>query len=95
MLDRKQSFFRLIEYYINNFRRDAVETIYGNNSKIKIHSMSESFSTNVMLFEVVVILGEKINESIIDDTLTKILVEDALLYFFPEKKIQTYVRFDV
>jgi hypothetical protein len=56
--------------------------------------MTQSFSTNVLLFEIVVMLGETINESAIDDTLASVLVQDSMVYFYPESKIQTYVRFD-
>ena len=57
--------------------------------------MTHSFSTNVLLFEIVVILGETINESVMDDTLASVLIQDSMVYFYPESKIQTYVRFDI
>lgn len=94
MLDKKQRFFRLIESYINDFRGDAVREFYGGNARIKIHTMTQSFSTNVLLFEIVVVLGETINESVMDDTLASVLIQDSMVYFYPESKIQTYVRFD-
>jgi hypothetical protein len=95
MLDKKRRLFRLIENYVNDFRGDAVREFYGEKSRIKIHTMTHSFSTNVLLFEIVIILGETINESVMDDTLAIILVQDSMIYFYPEFKIQTYVRFDV
>jgi len=95
MLDKKQRFFRLIESYINDFRGDAVREFYGNNSQIKVHTMTQSFSTNVLLFEIVVMLGETINESAMDDTLANVLIQDCMVYFYPESIIQTYVRFDI
>ena len=94
MLDKKQRFFRLIESYINDFRGNAVREFYGDNARIKIHTMTQSFSTNVLLFEIVVVLGETINESVMDDTLASVLIQDSMVYFHPESKIQTYVRFD-
>ena len=94
MLNKKQRFFRLIESYINDFRGDAVREFYGNNARIKIHTMTHSFSTNVLLFEIVVVLGDTINESVMDDTLASVLIQDSMVYFYPESKIQTYVRFD-
>jgi hypothetical protein len=94
MLNKKQRFFRLIESYINDFRGDAVREFYGNNARIKIHTMTHSFSTNTLLFEIVIVLGETINESVMDDTLASVLVQDSMVYFHPESKIQTYVRFD-
>jgi hypothetical protein len=94
MLNKKHRFFRLIESYINDFRGDAVQEFYGNNSRIKIHTMTHSWSTNFLLFEIVVVLGETINESVMDETLAIVLLQDSMVYFYPESKIQTYVRFD-
>jgi hypothetical protein len=95
MLDKKQRLFRLIENYINDFQGESVQKIYGEGSKIKVHSMTQSFSSNFLLFEVVVMLGETINESVMDDSLANVLIQDSLVYFFPECQIKTYVRFDV
>lgn len=95
MLDRKQRLFRLIENYMNDFHKEAVREIYGEGSLIKVHSMNYSYSTKSVLFEIVVILGPSINESLMDKTLATILLQDALVYFFSEETIQTYVRFDV
>jgi len=95
MMDKKRRLFRLIEYYINEYKKDAVEEVYGKKSSIKIHSMSHSLSTNSLLFEVVIVLGESINEQTMDRELADILVQDALVWFFPEQSVKTYVRWDV
>lgn len=95
MLDKKRRFFRLIESYINDFRKDAIEEMYGVGTKIKIHSMSESISQNALLFEVVIVLGDTITEERLDRKLADVLVQDALTYFFPDQSIKTYVRWDV
>ena len=95
MLDRKRRLFRLIEIYMNDFQGKAVQEIYGNGSKIKVHSMTDSYSTKLVIFEIVVVLGETINESVMDKSLAEILIQDALIYFFPDQNIKTYVRFDV
>jgi len=95
MLDKKQRLFRLIESYINDYQKEAVEEWYGKNSKIKIHSMTHSPTTNSILFEVIIILGDVINEETIDRVLADTLIQDALVYFFPEQSIKTYVRWDV
>ena len=95
MLDRKRRLFRLIEIYMNDFQGKAVQEIYGNGSTIKVHSMTDSYSTKLVIFEIVVVLGETINESVMDKSLAEILIQDALIYFFPDQNIKTYVRFDV
>ena len=65
-MDRKRNLFRLMETYMNDFRGDAVQEMYGKGSKIKIHSMSHGLSTDMILFELVIELGETINESVMN-----------------------------
>jgi hypothetical protein len=57
--------------------------------------MNHSYSTKSILFEIVIVLGTTINESMMDKTLANILIQDALVYFFPDQNVKTYVRFDV
>ena len=95
MLDKKRRLFRLIEIYLNEFEKNAIEQMYGVGTKIKIHSMSESLSEKSLLFEVVIVLGNTISEEIMDRKLADILVQDALVFFFPDHLIKTYVRWDV
>jgi hypothetical protein len=47
------------------------------------------------MLEVVVYLGDIINEDVMNDALAQILIQDSIVYFFPDSKISTYVRFDV
>lgn len=95
MLDKKQRLFRLIENYMNDFQGNAVQEMYGKGSRIKVHSMNESYSTKSVLLEIVIVLGDTINESVMDKTLATILIQDALVYFFPDQNVKTYIRFDV
>jgi hypothetical protein len=80
---------------MNDFQGDAVQEMYGNGARIKVHSMTDSYSTKSVLFEIVIILGTTINESMMDKTLATILIQDALVYFFPDHNVKTYIRFDV
>lgn len=95
MSDKKRRLFRLIENYINDYQKEAVESVYGKGTYIRIHSMTESYSTKSLLFEVVIVLGDTISEQVMDRTLADILIQDALVYFFPDRNIKTYVRWDV
>lgn len=56
--------------------------------------MTESITHKSILFEVVIILGEIINENTLDREPADILVKDALMWFFPEYSIKTLVRWD-
>jgi hypothetical protein len=95
MLDKKRRLYRLLETYINDYRGEAIEEMYGKGTKVKIHNLNYSTSTKSILVESVVVLGETINESIMDKSLVDILIQDAMVYFYPEASLRTYVRFDV
>ena len=94
-MDNKRRLYRLIEVYINDFKGYAVQEMYGKGSYIKIHSISFGNSSNSVLLEAVIVLGDTINEESMDRSLADVLIQDALLYFFPEQNIRTYVRWDV
>jgi hypothetical protein len=95
MLDKKRRLFRLIESYINDYQKDAVEEMYGVGTKIKIHNMAESQAGKSILFEAIIILGNTITEQVMDRKLADVLIQDAVVYFFPDQSIKTYVRWDV
>ena len=95
MVDKKRRLYRLIELYINDFRKDAVEEMYGIGTKIKIHSMTESHTEKSVVFEAIIVLGNTINEEVMDRKLADVLIQDALVYFFPDYHIKTMVRWDV
>ena len=94
-MDNKRRLYRLIEKYINDFKGDAVESIYGKGSSIKVHTITFGVTKNTILLEAVVILGNTINEDVMDNSLAEVLIQDSMIYFFPEYQIKTYVRFDV
>ena len=94
-MDNKRRIYRLIEAYLNEFKGELVESIYGNRSRIKVHTVTFGVSDNSVLIELVVVLGDTINEDTLDSSLAEILIQEALVYFFPEKKIKTLIRWDV
>ena len=65
-MDNKRRLYRLIEAYLNGFKGDLVESIYGNKSRIKVHTVTFGVSDNSVLVELVVILGDVINEETLD-----------------------------
>ena len=85
-MDNKRRLYRLLEVYLNNFKGDLVENIYGKKSLIKVHTVTFGISDNSVLVELVVVLGDIINEETLDTSLAEVLIKDALVYFWPEKK---------
>jgi hypothetical protein len=95
MLDKKRRLYRLLETYINNFRGDAVQEMYGKGTKVKIHNINFGTTSKSIFIESIIILGDTINESIMDKSLVDIIIQDAMVYFYPEFSLRSYVRFDV
>lgn len=94
MYDKKKGLSNMIEKYINNYKKDLIESFYGVGTKIKIASVSHSLTTDTLLFEVIIILGETINESVLDKRLIDILIEDTMFYIYPEQRIKLYVKWE-
>lgn len=94
-MDNKRRLCRLIEMFINDFQNEAVECVYGKGTTIKIHTIDFGVTTNVIKLEAVIILGDVINEDVLNGTLAEVLIRDSMVYFFPDSIIKTYVRFDV
>jgi hypothetical protein len=96
MSDKKRRFYRLLEYYINDSRKEEVELMYGKGSKIKVHNWTHNTKGDTFIFELIVVLGDTINESVIDKNMADALLKESLQFFYPEvKNVNCMVRFDV
>lgn len=93
-MEPKKRLFRLIEVYLNEYRKNAVEEIYGKGTKIKIHTINHSVSTKSLLIEAVIYLGDIITEEVMDRELADVIIREALDYFYPECSIKTMIRWD-
>jgi hypothetical protein len=94
-MSKKRNLFGLIEHYINEYHKNSVEEFYGEGSRIKIHNINYSITEKSILMEAVVILGNNINESVLDRSMADALIQEAMVYFYPECSIKSYVRYDV
>jgi len=94
MPDKKRKIFSLIESYINDFRGDAIKEVYGHGTKVKIHNLDYTTQGNFVLVEAKIILGEIINEEVMDRELIDYVIQDALVYFFPEQPVKVMVTWE-
>lgn len=94
-MNTKQRIIRLIETYLNDFKKKEVEQMYGKGTKIKIHNIEYSTNQSSLMVESIIILGDLINEEIMDRELADIIIHDALQYFYPDLGVKIYVRWDV
>ena len=94
-METKKKFFRLIEFYLNEFKGNVIQEFYGEGTKIKIHSFNYSITNKSIIIEAVIVLGNVINEEVLDREMADALIQESLIYFFPEFSVKTMVRWDV
>jgi hypothetical protein len=86
---------KLLESYINGFRRDAVESFYGKGSVISITNLTYALKSKTIIVELTIKLGDLITEEIMDTSMSEVLVSDAMVYFNPNLNIRTIVSWDI
>ncbi len=91
----KQRYINIIEKYINVVKKDQVELMYGEGTKIKIHNLTPSPTNNSILVESVIFLGGPINEDVLDRYLADYLIQEIIHLMFPESSVKSMVRWDV
>jgi hypothetical protein len=94
-MDNKRRFYRLLEKYINGIKKDAVESFYGKGSTIKIHNVTFTQQSRSAVIEAVIVLGDVITESQMDEKMATALISDAMTYLFPELSNHLIIRWDV
>jgi len=93
-VDLKKRYIRIIEKYLNVIKKSDVELMYGKGTKIEVRNLNPSISSNSITVEVVIILGEVINEEVLDSSLTPYLIQDILELIFPDVMTKTIVSWD-
>ena len=94
-MDNKNSLIRILEFYINNHKNKEVELMYGTGSQIKIVSFEYSTNLKSLFVEAKIILGEEINESVLERSLADVLIVDAISYIYPNEPVKISVSYDV
>lgn len=89
-------FSRLVERYLNEYKKDVIEEFYGVGTKVKVHSISytSSSSKTLVILECIIILGDIINEDLLDRKMLDYLIKDASEIFFPDCFVQAMIRWD-
>lgn len=86
----------MMENYLNVIKKNEIEMMYGSDTKVKIHNISFSVRGNAIMIEAVIVLGETINEEVLDRRLVDYLIQDMIPYFFPEiQAVKVMTRWDV
>jgi len=86
----------MIESYLNVIKKDEIETMYGKGTTVKIHTINFGVTSKSIMIESVIILGDNINEEVLDRRLVDYLIQDSMIYFFPEiETVRVMTRWDV
>jgi hypothetical protein len=92
---KKDEYFEIIECYVNDVKKKLIEEIYGKGTKVKIKNIDEIISKKSILIEAVVVLGEIINEEVMDESLADILIQDAVSFVHPFTPVKVIISWDV
>ena len=69
--------------------------MYGNGSKIVIKNLDYSITNKSLYIEAEIVLGEEINESVLDRYVADTLITDAVSYVYDDTPVKVSVNFDV
>jgi hypothetical protein len=94
MSEKKRKICALIESYINDFRGVAISEFYGEGTKVKILNLDYTTRGVFVLVEAKIILGEIISEEVMERALVDYVIQDALVYFFPEQPINVMITWE-
>lgn len=93
-MDNKRRFYRLLEFYLNDYNKESVESYYGKGSRIKIRNVGFTQKTKSVVLEVTIVLGEIISETVMVESMAEALISEALVYFFPELSVNIIYSWD-
>lgn len=91
----KDRIIRILEHYINVLKKDEVELMYGQNSRIQIKNLDYSITSKSLYIEAKIILGDIIDESVLDRSLADLLIQDSLVYVYDDVPVKVSIDYDV
>jgi predicted Co/Zn/Cd cation transporter (cation efflux family) len=95
-VNNKDRFCRIIEKFVNESRTDTMNLIFGNGSKIKVKNIDYSTTTKSIYIDVVVIVGEEIDDlTIQSDDVVVDLIKQSIDYISFNEKLTITVSYDV
>lgn len=91
----KDRIIRILEHYINVLKKDEVELMYGRNSRIQIRNLDYSITSKSLYIEAKIVLGDIIDESVLDRSLADLLIQDSLVYVYDDVPVKVSIDYDV
>lgn len=94
MKDRER-IIRILEHYINVLKKNEVELMYGKNSIIRIKNLEYSITNKSLFLEGKIILGDIIDESVLDRSLADLLIQDSIVYVYGDLPVKLHIEYDI
>ena len=91
----KDRIIRILEHYINVLKKNEVHLMYGTNSRIQIKNLDYSITSKSLYIEAKIILGDIIDESVLDRSLADLLIQDSLAYVYDDVPVKVSIDYDV
>lgn len=94
-MDTKSAIKNLIESLINDTKREVFESMYGINSKFQVRDIGYSDRNKILYIDAKIILGDTIDESVIDPEMINFLILDNIKYIYNDVNLNLTISFDV
>ena len=94
-MDRKSRILRLIEVYVNELKKEDVELFYGSGSKIKLLNIDYITSNKKLYIDFCVVFGDEFDITYLDGNMACFLIDESLIYLFPDMRANYNFTFDV
>lgn len=91
----KDRIIRILEHYCNVLKKNEVELMYGSNSRIQIKNLDYSITSKSLYIEAKIVLGDIIDESVLDRSLADLLIQDFLVYVYDDVPVKVSIDYDV
>lgn len=91
----KDRIIRILEHYCNVLKKNEVELMYGSNSRIQIKNLDYSITSKSLYIEAKIVLGDIIDESVLDRSLADLLIQDSLVYVYDDVPVKVSIDYDV
>jgi hypothetical protein len=84
----------VVEKLINALEKKYIEQFYGEGTYLKIRDVIFSHVKNTCLVDCVVILGENLETTMLDDQMTRMLVYNIMDKLYLDLRVNVMVTYD-
>lgn len=81
-MSKKERVKRLIEFYMNDYRKNELKLYYGEGSKIKINTVDLVDNGKCFLVDMKIVLGEIISEEVLERAFADYLLKESIETMF-------------